>query len=192
LLREHSRLKRASARRSEEVTAKIAREQCHKHFWRYASTLLDNDNNTEVSPDFSAQTAYDFFSAEYTSTPQHFCQPNWMPTPASPQQAMDFSLLSMDELIVAIRRSRPSSAPSPIDQIPYLVFKRCPSLAPALLDLFNYSLTQGEVPSSWKQAVFRLVGKGSARENPASPRNFRPIALTPTVSKLLSGILIDR
>jgi len=30
------------------------------------------------------------------------------------------------------------------------------------------------------------------QENPASPRNFRPIALTPTVSKLLSGILKDR
>ena len=30
------------------------------------------------------------------------------------------------------------------------------------------------------------------QDNPASPSNFRPIALTPTVSKLLSGILRDR
>ena len=49
-----------------------------------------------------------------------------------------------------------------------------------------------EVPSSWKRAALRLLPKGSAQDNPVSPSNFRPIALTPTVSKLLSGILRDR
>ena len=38
----------------------------------------------------------------------------------------------------------------------------------------------------------QLIPKGSAKENPASPSSFRPIALTPAVSKLLSSILKDR
>ena len=41
-------------------------------------------------------------------------------------------------------------------------------------------------------ATVKLIAKLSAEEDPTSPANFRPIALTPAVSKLLSGILKDR
>ena len=88
-----------------------------------------------------------------------------------------------------VRKLRPSSAPSPFDRIPYVVFKQCHR---ALLDPFHRVMMEGEVPSSWKRAALRLLPKGSAQDNPVSPSNFCPIALTPTVSKLLSGILRDR
>jgi len=42
------------------------------------------------------------------------------------------------------------------------VFKKCSSLVPVLLDLFNTILTEGVVPTSWKVAVFRLIGKSAA------------------------------
>ena len=48
---------------------------------------------------------------------------------------------------------------------------------------------EGSVPSSWKVAAIKLIPKSSAQEDPSSPGNFRPIALTPVV---LSGILKDR
>ena len=51
---------------------------------------------------------------------------------------------------------------------------------------------EGTVPSDWKAAAVKLIPKSSAQEDPSSPGNFRPIALTPAVSKLLSGILKDR
>ena len=51
---------------------------------------------------------------------------------------------------------------------------------------------EGTVPSTWKVAAVKLIPKSSAKEDPSSPGNFRPIALTPAVSKLLSGILKDR
>ena len=79
-----------------------------------------------------------------------------------------------------------------MDRISYLIFKRCPSLRPALLDLFNRVIMEGSVPSSWKVAVIRLIPKSSAKDDLASPGNFRPIALTSTISKLLSGILKNR
>ena len=37
-----------------------------------------------------------------------------------------------------------------------------------------------------------MIPKNSARTDPSLPGNFRPIALTPVISKLLSGILRDR
>ena len=51
---------------------------------------------------------------------------------------------------------------------------------------------KGSVPSAWKVAAVKLIPKSSAREDPSSPENFRPIALTPCISKLLSGILKER
>ena len=116
-----------------------------------------------------------------------------MPSPAMPKHAMPtVNPVTIVELLGAIKRSRASSAPSPLDQIPYQVFKKCPSLVPALLDLFNTVLSEGSIPSNWKMAVFKLIGKNAALEDPHSPDNFRPIALTPAISKLLSGILKDR
>ena len=48
------------------------------------------------------------------------------------------------------------------------------------------------IPRGWKNAVFKLVGKSAANDDPKSSPDFRPIALTPAVSKLFSGILKDR
>ena len=48
------------------------------------------------------------------------------------------------------------------------------------------------VLSGWKEAAFKLIAKSSAQDDPHSPSNFRPIALTMALSKLLSGILKDR
>ena len=116
-----------------------------------------------------------------------------MSSPASPKFTMTHLVpISEDELSVAIKRSRSSFAPSPLDQISYRIFKSCPSLKLALLDLFNSIVLEGMIPRGWKNAVFKLVGKSAANGDPKSPSNFRPIALTPAVSKLFSGILKDR
>ena len=90
------------------------------------------------------------------------------------------------------KQSKPSSTPSIMDRISYLIFKQCPSLRPALLELFNRVIMEGSVPSSWKVAVIRLIPKSLAKDDPASPGNFRPVALTSTISKLFSGILKNR
>ena len=51
---------------------------------------------------------------------------------------------------------------------------------------------EGGAPSSWKATAVKLIPKSSAKEDPSAAGNFHPIALTPAVSKLLSGILKDR
>ena len=51
---------------------------------------------------------------------------------------------------------------------------------------------EGRIPSAWKVAGVKLIPKSSAGDDPSAPGNFRPIALTPTIAKLLSGILKDR
>ena len=45
--------------------------------------------------------------------------------------------LSFEEVQGIIKKVRVKSSPSPLDQIPYSVFKKCPSLTVALVNLFN-------------------------------------------------------
>ena len=194
LLRSHSRLKRASARKATAMEVKRVRQHCHENFWGFAKDLLDKEHLSQVFPSFSSETAESYFKEVYQSGGHSFQTPSWLPTPPLPQvsQQMVVNEMTMVELERAIKKSKHSSAPSPFDRIPYLIFKKCPSLATALLNLFNCVLTEGVIPSSWKRAAVKLIAKSSALEDPSLPSNFRPIGLTPTVSKLLSAILKDR
>ena len=193
LLRDHSRLKRESTRRQQARGVSKAREECHKNFWRYAQNLFD-DRASQATPDFSASAAHTYFSEVYNSGIHCFEKPSWMTSPSlpDPEKSMVMSPVTREELARVVKKSRSSSSPSPIDQISYTIFKRCPSLHPALLDLFNRVLMEGAVPSAWKLAAVKLIPKGTASQDPTSPANYRPIALTPTISKLFSGIMKDR
>ena len=55
----------------------------------------------------------------------------------------------------------------PVDRISYLIFEKCPSLRPALLDRFNRVIMEGSVPSSWKVAAIKLIPKSCAQEDPS-------------------------
>ena len=194
ILRQHSRLSRASSSRLKGLEARAARKECNRNFWQFSKNLLEDGSSSQTSPSFSASTAHSFFSEVYDSTPHQFECPSWLPSAPPPAHdcIMDMTPVTIEELVRVIKRARPHSSPSPLDRISYLIIKRCPSLLPALLDLFNRVIMEGHVPSSWKRAVIKLIPKPSAQEHPSAPGNFRPIALTSAVSKLLSGVLKDR
>ena len=138
--------------------------------------------------------AYTFFSEVYKSAPHQFLTPSWMPSPplSKPDCTMQMSPVTDEELAQVIKRCKFFSSSLPFHRISYAILKRCPSLCPALLDLYNRVIMEGSVPSAWKEAAVKLLPKSSAKENPSSPGNFRSIALTPAISKLPSGILKDR
>ena len=47
-------------------------------------------------------------------------------------------------------------------------------------------------PMQWKVAAIKLIGKSSAEDDPTTPSNFRPIALTPCIGKLFTTILCNQ
>ena len=61
-----------------------------------------------------------------------------------------------------------------------------------MLDLFNCCWQSATIPTSWKRGVIRLIPKASAKNNPQDPSNFRPIALTSCVGKLITTIMKNR
>ena len=123
LVRQHSHLKRVSCNRLKHKEAGLAREQCHRNFWKFAKGLLDGGATSQIRPSFSPSTAHSFFSKEYQSAPHHFQTPSWMPLPPLPESSsiMDMSPITTEELAYVIKRTRPSSAPSPFDRISYTI-----------------------------------------------------------------------
>ena len=94
-----------------------------------------------------------------------------------PKMELDCSPFSESEVAQVIKRMKPQSAPSPFVRIGYAIFKKCPSLLPVLVQLFNICWSQSIIPSEWKCAAIKLIPKGSATEDATNPANFRPVAL---------------
>ena len=114
------------------------------------------------------------------------------PVMKPPQCGFNDAPITIAEISEIIKRSKSSSSPSPIDRVSYKIFKRCPALLPALVDLYNACWESQTVPLAWKHGVIRLIPKQSATDNPAESGHFRPIALTSCVGKVFTSILKDR
>jgi hypothetical protein len=170
---------------------RAARERCHRNFKLCAREVLDGRLGGEV-PTFGVGDATTFFSQVYHSAPRNFVQPEWMPTPPLPKVEFDDTPFSDSEVVRVIKKMKTQSAPSPFDRVGYVIFKQCPSLLPALVQLFNMCWAQSTIPAEWKCAAIKLIPKSSATEDPANPANFRPIALTPCIGKLFTTLLRNR
>ncbi|CAH8482760.1 unnamed protein product [Dicrocoelium dendriticum] len=79
-----------------------------------------------------------------------------------------------------------SKPPGPDGLHPLLLKRLAPVIAPAVTELFEASLTQGNVPREWKQAIVRPFPKGGNRSR---VENYRPICLTPVLAKLLEKVV---
>ena len=170
-----------------------ARKECAGSFWIFASRVLDEgDAGPPVSPAFDAELAEQHFKEVYDSKPHLYTHPTWLPQSKPPLSPFNSGNIQPEEMSAAIEQSRSSSSPSPIDQIPYMVFKKCPSLLPALMNLYNLCWEFSAVPKAWKIAVISLIPKMSAAEDPSKPGNFHPIALTSCVGKIFTSVMKTR
>ena len=59
-------------------------------------------------------------------------------------------------------------------------------MAPILYKMYRKSLDEGEVPEAWKEAEIVPIHKGGSK---AVMSNFRPVALTSVVCKVLEKII---
>ena len=192
LVRAHNQLKKVSNARLQARDVKAARGRCYRDFRGCAREVLDGKLGQELPPAFSDEVATTFFSRVYSLAPRGFIQPDWMPSPSLPEVELDCRPFSPREVTSVIKRMKTQSAPSPFDRVGYVVFKKCPSLIPALVRLFNTCWDQSVIPGEWKCAAIKLIPKSSASDDTANPANFRPIALTPCIGKLFTSILRNR
>lgn len=102
-----------------------------------------------------------------------------MPDVRFTQREVRRALISLDV--------KKSSGP---DGIPAIVLKTCaPELTPVLTRLFTLLYSLSEVPSSWKVAIVHPIPKKGDRTDPS---NYRPIAITSILSKVMERVINTR
>ena len=141
-MREHNQLKRVSHNVSLGKQARKAKKCCHHHVWQYAKELLDDGAANQTTPEFGEEVSADYLKDVYHSTPKIFNCSDWMPTPQPPTEEFYCKEITTEEVQFAIKHMKITSTPFPFDQVSYMIFKRCPSLRMALVDLFNYCWAQ--------------------------------------------------
>ena len=160
-----------------------ARMDCSHSFWKFASRVLDEDDcGPPVSPSFNATCAEEHFKKVYQSQPHQFSCPAWLPDINPPETPFELDCIQPEELLSAICRANSTSAPSPIDQIPYQILKRCTSLHPALLDLYNHCWMTTTVPQAWRAANISLIPRKQQQMT-----HLTPLTSVRLLSPLVSG-----
>ena len=191
LIRLHSRAKKEQLKARLSLEAGKARLECAKNLCRYAAKILDGEEDL-IQPLFSVEDAEALFEQVYSSPPSDFQRPQWLPPTNPPLVAFDDGPIILSEIAEVIKRTKNSSSPSPIDRVGYQIFKRCPTLLTALVNIYNSCWDLQMVPLTWKKVVIKLIPKEGAKINPAEVSNFRPIALTSCVGKVFTSILKNR
>ena len=191
LIREHNRVRKLKLLNEQQRRSIDEKTCCDKNFWQFVSSVFHpKPQTTDSSLDMNDTSSY--FKRCYSSLPHQFCRPDFLPEATPPLTAFIESEISIEDVQLSIRKSRASSSPSPLDQIPYVIFKRCPSLHAALLDLFQECYRSHHVPQQWKIGAVKLIPKSTTSEDPSNPAKYRPITLTSCVSKLYTSIIKRR
>ena len=85
--------------------------------------------------------------------------------------------------------SLPNKLSAGVDGISYRLLKEAgQGLILPLTTLFNRSIELGQIPDEWKAAIITPVFKGGRKDRTA-PTNYRPIALTSCVARVLEKIV---
>jgi hypothetical protein len=108
-------------------------------------------------------------------------------TPSDLLEVENISLAEID--IEPLLRRLKDTAPG-YDDIPAWVFRMCSyELAGVIAFIINYTFHSGNVPSNWLTAIVTPVPKVSI---PQHISDFRPISVTPVLSRLAEKLLVRR
>ena len=117
-------------------------------------------------------------------------RPEWEESECSGSVKMLDESISLGECISALRKIKPRKAPGR-DGLGGEFFKLFGNTLSGILSLlFSAILRTGKYPFTWARLVIHPVFKN--RGSPSDPKNYRPIALLPVISKIFTSILNRR
>lgn len=103
-------------------------------------------------------------------------------------EAVDAGRISAFEVERVLRHLKNTSSGS--DNIPAWLFKSCScELAEVVAHIMNNSLLFGHVPTSWRTSIVTPIPKVS---NPNSLTDFRPISVTPILSRVAEKLFVQK
>lgn len=145
--------------------------------------LTNSAGSTAVTPKEKAEMFAKLFSSNSTLNP-----PSNHPLPSVPIVHSRLPKISFHNRTVAkILKNLDTTKASGLDNVPAILLKKCaPELTPILTRLFSLSYDQGIFPDNWKTARIQPIPKKGKK---TLVSNYRPIALLPTISKVMEKVI---
>ena len=147
-------------------------------------TLITEQGKLETDQDV-AEGFRKFFASVYR-------QDKGMPAPElyiKVTGSMPDVVVTPEEVLETINQLDPTKAAGHDDLHPALLKSVAVYIAAPLSELYNQSLTLGQLPLDWKSARVTPIHKSGDK---MSPTNYRPISLTSVLCKVLERILRKR
>jgi hypothetical protein len=163
---------------------------CSKEFWREINITSGNsccDNFlSAIGPDLLNE-----FFAGVSNNPSSAQQVSYVPN-FDDDHSFSFSLNlnSLEEYEVSKLLSEVKNTSPGLDSLPAWFFRSCcVELSPVITALLNQSLATGTVADDWRNAVVTPVPKVP---KPNAVTDFRPISVTPILSRLTESVIVKQ
>ena len=189
LMRKHNRLRRALANlKSKKATAKSSTE-FKKDPFKYTQNVF-NPPSKAGNPTFSKTEAEQYFVPLYRDEERGYeYQPlPDLPRPNPPKTPFNIQVPSLADIHRSIRSKSNSSAPG-LNGLPYIIYKKCPSVVFYLYLIIKKVWNSKEIPQDWAMAYISLIAKSNQVHLPSE---FRPIAVGDAAGKIFFSIIADR
>lgn len=178
--------------------------QCRKAYWSYVNSMFTSDDNrrkfwsfirsrknsppppkfryndaTIVNSNDIASVFGSYFSSVFNPSVPVPTDPPVCPLPID---ALSHLSLCASDVYKALLKLQKNKSPGPDGVLPGILSRVALEISHPISILFNTSLRCGKVPTAWKCANITPVHKGGDR---SCISNYRPVALTSILSKLL-------
>lgn len=168
-----------------------------KHFWRIAKSLLNKPAENSVPPLKHGDSQVSSLSDKANLLNTFFCEQSSMDDSTLNLPIINdnnlpnliFNPISTSEVLKLLKTLDPNKATGP-DGIPAkILILTADYIAPSLTKFYNKCLIRGYFPSSFRRAhVIPIFKKGDRQLK----NNYRPIALTNHIAKILEKLVYSR
>ena len=138
--------------------------------------ILDDDSD-------KANLFNDYFTQQTSLDDTHASLPA---TPLENTTTLSSFIITQDEVQETLKSLNVGKAVGPDSISNRLLKELAVPLSLPLCDLFNFSLQNGQVPTSWKEANVTPIHK---KDDPSIVSNYRPISLLNTIGKAMEKIV---
>jgi hypothetical protein len=190
LLKQLKKLKRWNSQLEKNKAMERADRLFVRNPWKYVQENTFRDANSNIKPDFDIDKAKKHYHSTYSDVKKSkiYSCPPWMQKlrPDIANTTINHDLNVNADIIKSILKNKKSSSSSGHDSIGYGPFKMSESLHPILSHLFNVIIKTKKFPAAWKIGdLIHIYKKG----DPKIVKSFRPISLTPSISKIFTAFI---
>ena len=145
--------------------------------------MVDGAGVLTVTEEETAKALNSYYHSVFTRDDEVLAAPEF---PSKTVEKMGDVFLAVEAVEEKLQELNPNKAAGP-DGVESRLLKECATeMAPVLQQIFRKSLDEAEVPDLLKEAEIVPIHKGGSK---ATMANFRPVALTSVVSKILEKII---